>query len=154
MIKLLDDAGCVISVVTLADLELGMRRMAEAGFTGVHADGVDLTSALRQLQRDQLRSNIYAQSDIDSLFGKTANALSASLNLQLKIFSAMAKAKTVDDIRNAALIAEPLMIRVQGMLANGELLSVQAAQNVSDEDAIVEALTAMTKVARVIGAKS
>lgn len=101
-----------------------------------------------------LRAAIYEQAaDVESLLGKTANALSASLNLQLKIFSAIATAQTVEDIRNAALIAAPLMTRVQAMLANGELLSVQAAQGINDEDAIVEALTAMTKVARVIGAK-
>lgn len=100
----------------------------------------------------ELRNEIYKESDIDSLLGKTANALSASLNLQLKIFSAIAQAQTVEDIRNAALIAAPLMTRVQTMLNNGELLSVQAAQGVNDEDAIIEALEAMTKVARVIGA--
>lgn len=33
------------------------------------------------------------------------------------------------------------------------MASVQAAQGINDEDAIVEALMAMTKVARVIGAK-
>ena len=98
-----------------------------------------------------LRTEIYEQAaDVESLLGKTANALSASLNLQLKIFSAMCQAQTVDDVRNAALIAAPLMTRMQGMLQNGELLSVQAAQGVSDEDAIIEALESMTKVARVI----
>ena len=98
-----------------------------------------------------LRTEIYEQAaDVESLLGKTANALSASLNLQLKIFSAMCQAQTVDDVRNAALIAAPLMTRMQGMLQNGELLSVQAAQGVSDEDAIIEALESMTQVARVI----
>ena len=98
-----------------------------------------------------LRAKIYEQSaDMESLLGKTANALSASLNLQLKIFSAITQSQTVDDIRNAVLIAAPLMTRVQVMQKNGELLSVQAAQGVNDEDAIIEALEAMTKVARVI----
>ena len=98
-----------------------------------------------------LRAKIYEQSaDMESLLGKTANALSASLNLQLKIFSAITQSQTVDDIRNAVLIAAPLMTRVQVMQKNGELLSVQAAQGVNDEDAIIEALEAMTKVAGVI----
>ena len=98
-----------------------------------------------------LRAKIYEPSaDMESLLGKTANALSASLNLQLKIFSAITQSQTVDDIRNAVLIAAPLMTRVQVMQKNGELLSVQAAQGVNDEDAIIEALEAMTKVARVI----
>jgi hypothetical protein len=97
-----------------------------------------------------LRKKIYDARDLDALVGKTANALSASLNIQLKIFSKLATAQSIDDVRNAALIAAPLMTRVSGMLERGELLSVQAAQGMSDEDTIIEAWESMTQVARVI----
>jgi hypothetical protein len=113
-----------------------------------------LEQYLSGLKRERVREQIYADVDMHSILGKTANALSATLNIQLKMFSAMTQAQTVDDIRKAVLIAEPLMIRVSGMLARGELLSVQAAQNISDEDAIVEALESMTKAARAIQSAS
>lgn len=97
-----------------------------------------------------LRHKIFEQYDIESLLGKTSNALVATLNLQMQIYQRLAVAQSFEDVRAAILPAWPLMQRVQGMLARGELLSVQTAQGMSDEEAVIEALEAMTKAARVI----
>lgn len=116
----------------------------------VHPSAAEISDYLKNVELQKTRESIASIAEMPSLLGKTANALSASLNLQLKIFTALAQAQTIDDVRNAALIAAPLMDRVGAMLERGELLSVQAAQGISDEDAILEALESMTQVARVI----
>jgi hypothetical protein len=153
LVKLLDANANVVSMVDYADAEIGIERMTEAGFKNVHVDPLDMDIAKKMSAQNALRKNIYGKYDIDSLLGKTANALSAALNIQLKIFSALATAQSIDDVRNAALIAAPLMTLVSGKLERGELLSVQAAQGMSDEDSIVEALEAMTQVAQIIQSK-
>lgn len=96
------------------------------------------------------REKIYTSHDLDALMGKTANALVATLNLQMQIYQRLATAQSLADVRAAVAPALPLMQRVQEMIAKGELLSVQTVQGMSDEEAVIEALEAMTKAARVI----
>lgn len=87
-----------------------------------------------------------------SLIGKVSNALAGALNIQMQVFQRLATAQSFADVQAAVEPALPLMQRIQGMLERGELMSVQYAQGLSDEDAIVEALESMTKVARIIQA--
>jgi hypothetical protein len=72
----------------------------------------------------------------------------------MQIFKNLATAQTLADVRAAVAPALPLMQRVQGMLERGELLTVQHAQQQTDEDAVVEALLAMTEVAKIIREQS
>jgi hypothetical protein len=89
-----------------------------------------------------------------SLVGKTANALSAALNIHMQFYQRLAAAQSLADVRAAVEPALPLMQRVGAMLAAGELRSVQHAQGVSDEDAVIEGLLAMTQAAAVIEAQA
>jgi hypothetical protein len=89
-----------------------------------------------------------------SLVGKTANALSAALNIHMQVYQRLAAAQSLADVRAAVEPALPLMQRVGAMLAAGELRSVQHVQGVSDEDAVIEGLLAMTQAAAVIEAQT
>jgi hypothetical protein len=89
-----------------------------------------------------------------SLVGKTANALSAALNIHMQVYQRLAAAQSLADVQAAVEPALPLMQRVGAMLAAGELRSVQHVQGVSDEDAVIEGLLAMTQAAAVIAAQT
>jgi hypothetical protein len=89
-----------------------------------------------------------------SLVGKTANALSAALNIHMQVYQRLAAAQSLADVRAAVEPALPLMQRVGAMMAAGELRSVQHAQGISDEDAVIEGLLAMTQAAAVVAAQT
>ncbi len=89
-----------------------------------------------------------------SLIGKTSNALSAALNIHMQVYQNLANVQSLEDVRAAVTPALPLMQKVSEKLENGELLSVQYVQNMSDEDAVIEGLEAMTRAARIIRAQS
>lgn len=154
LVKLLDEQNNIISVVDYSDVYLGLDRMREAGFVGVHIDQASFELARNMAEKQEQRQIIYKKHDLDSLLGKTANALSATLNLQMQVFKNLATVQTLADVRASVAPALPLMQRVQGMMDRGELLTVQHAQQQSDEDAVVEVLLAMTAVAKIIREQS
>lgn len=82
-----------------------------------------------------------------SLQGKSTNALVGSLNIIMQVFGNMLQS---DDpaLKQAAAPAAPLITQVTGLIENGDLLSVQSAQGISDTDAVLEGLFAMTTAAK------
>ncbi len=89
-----------------------------------------------------------------SLNGKVSNALTAALNIHMQVYQNLANVQSLEDVRAAVAPALPLMQKVSEKLENGELLSVQYVQNMSDEDAVIEGLEAMTRAAKIIRAQS
>lgn len=85
-----------------------------------------------------------------SLIGKTSNALSAVLDIHAQVYTRLAAAQTMADVRSAIEPAIPLMTRVAAMRESGELLSVQHAQGMDNVDAVIEGLVAMTTCAQVV----
>lgn len=85
-----------------------------------------------------------------SLIGKTSNALSAVLDIHAQVYSRLAAAQTMADVRSAIEPAIPLMTRVAAMRESGELLSVQYEQGMDNVDAVIEGLVAMTTCAQVV----
>jgi hypothetical protein len=115
----------------------------------------ELAAHQKGVRRAILRQKINDEvADVPSLLGKTANALSAALNIHMQVYQRLAAAQSLADVRAAVEPALPLMQRVGAMLAAGELRSVQHAQGVSDEDAVIEGLLAMTQAAAVIEAQA
>lgn len=119
------------SVITKQPSSLDLKRQVQAKISSQLASGDSVATAL-------------------SIIGKASNALSGALNIQLQMFRRLAIAQSFADVQAAVEPALPLMQRIQHMLERGELMSVQYAQGMSDEDAIVEALESMTIVARII----
>lgn len=101
------------------------------GFTGEETDRAKIKLAL-------------------SLTGKTSNALSAALNIHMKVYTRLAQAQSLADVRDAVAPAMPLMQSVGELLKNDELMTVQDAQGKSDEDAVIEGLMAMTQAAEIV----
>lgn len=87
-----------------------------------------------------------------SLVGKTSNALSAAINIHMQVYQNLASAQTLADVRASVAPALPLMTQVGDMLSNDELMTVQTAQGMSDEEAVIEGLLAMTEAAKTIQA--
>jgi hypothetical protein len=85
-----------------------------------------------------------------SLAGKTSNALSGSLNILMQVLGNLAQVQSIDDVRNAVAPALPLMTQVQSLVESGEIMSVQYAQGISDEDAVIEGLRAITQAGTII----
>ena len=88
-----------------------------------------------------------------SLAGKTSNALSGSLNTLMQVLGGLAQAQTLADVRNAVVPAVPLMTQVQSLVDKGEIMSVQYAQGISDVDAVIEGLQAISQAAKIIKAQ-
>ncbi len=88
-----------------------------------------------------------------SLAGKTSNALSGSLNIMMQVLGGLAQAQTLADVRNAVTPAMPLIAQVTALVDSGDIVSVQYAQNITDEQAVIEELFAMTQVAKIINAQ-
>lgn len=85
-----------------------------------------------------------------SLCGKLSNALSASLAIQMQIYSQLAQANTLAEVRAAMNPVLPLIKDVAEKKAKGEFVSVQHIQGAEDHEAILEALASMTQAALII----
>lgn len=102
--------------------------------------------------KENVRGKIYKVADLDSLLGKTANFTAAIANIQLHMMGALLKAQSFEAFKTEMMVYAPFIQQLQSMIANGEIMSVQSAQGAKDTDAVIEGLTALTQVARVIKA--
>lgn len=98
----------------------------------------------KAIVRGRIQSNV---ADSESLLGKTANFTAALAAINLDVFSKLAVANSFEDVRDSVGNHLPLMQLLSEKIEAGEILTVQAAQGMSDQDAILEALEAMTAVA-------
>lgn len=100
----------------------------------------------QQLNRQQLRAQIYESADVDSLLGKTANFAAANAAIMLDVFG---KILAGEDIKAAIKPYAPLILRLQEGIKNGEFKAVSTAQGMNHTEAIIEGLQAYTKVAAI-----
>ncbi len=147
--------GTVVQGSVLADADMGFIRSLypDAQYIELVLDDADKKRGVQNAIAAKFGGGDHARSSM-SLVGKTANALSAALNIHMQVYQRLAAAQSLADVRAAVEPALPLMQRVGAMLAAGELRSVQHAQGISDEDAVVEGLLAMTQAAAVIAAQA
>lgn len=158
MISIYDINKNVLLKCKLDDVDSRVTMMTKEGFHGVHCDPDELQQALSDHRKIQLQSKLAETNSPGgdktllalSIIGKASNALAATLNLQMQIFQHLAVAQSFAEVNAAVQPAIPLMQRISGMLERGELMSVQHAQGMTDDDAIIEAMESMTKVAHII----
>lgn len=136
----------VIDDLTADDFEIRMsatekKRLLQAG----------IAKNLTTTQGDEDLTELKVTTAL-SLAGKTSNALSGSLNIMMQVLGGLAQAQTLADVRNAVTPAMPLIAQVTALVDSGEIVSVQYAQNITDEQAVIEGLFAMTQVAKIIKA--
>jgi hypothetical protein len=86
-----------------------------------------------------------------SLVGKTSNAL---VSLMTEIMTMVQLAQQGKTLKESTAHMMPLVERVVAMMQVGELMSVQHAQGISNEDTVIEGLLAMTQAAAVIAAQA